>query len=538
MHYCQYLTVFALLFKHPIMAGISKSSSMATKKPKKTSNRKGQLSYKTPNTKVFLVLFTLLFAAIGSYFVLLSKAATPSLTWAPPTGYTSYPIKNVSVSSTTQTISGGGGDLWVKLPSSPTGPINLTNCHNVVIIGGQINIPAGTGPSVPDVRGIYINGCTGIVHIEGVYINGDIATAEGDGIAIQAPNAIVQIQNVRINKLYGGQDTAVHNHSDIIQPWGGVKELRVDRLTGTSNFQGLQINDDTGHIGKVTVKNTNVGDSGVAPPTSNGGYYFWLKCDTGTTYSFDNVYLQPRSGRTLSNSIYDSNNGSCGFSATSTTASFKNGAVSGTITYGKPASGDFVPAGSVGIGYTTVGVAPTPTTTPVTPTPTPVTPPPTNPTTPTPTTPPPSTPVTPTPTPVTPPVITSPKSPPATPGVPPAPVTGTVTIKQPAVPNAVKTEVYVDNKLKTTVNDTTTASINTAQLSNGNHTVTVKTTDAAGNTTESSTTMDVGNPLMTQVLGQATTKNGKIIIGSLTGVIILGALMAFNVLPIPFLRFG
>ena len=59
----------------------------------------------------------------------------------------------------------------------------------------------------------------------GVYINGDIATAEGDGIAIQAPKAIVQIQNVRIYKLYGAltPPTQPLRHYSAL---GGVKELR------------------------------------------------------------------------------------------------------------------------------------------------------------------------------------------------------------------------------------------------------------------------------------------------------------------------
>jgi hypothetical protein len=502
----------------------------AKKKQKSQKTRRFHLSSKA---KVIAV-FVLLFACVGSYLAFFAGAAQVTLTWAPPTGYQSYPVKNVSVSSSTQTISGGGGDMWVKLPSSPTGPINLTSCRNVVIIGGQINIPAGSGPASPDIRGIYINGCTGTVHIEGVYINGDIATAEADGIAIQSPQAIVQVQNVRINKLYGGQDTAAHNHSDIIQPWGGVKELRVDYLTGTSNFQGFQINDDTGHIGKVIIKNTNIGDSGVPPPTSNGGYYFWLKCGTGTTYSFSNVYMQPRSGRTLGNSIYDSNSGACGLSATSSTASFSNNTVSGTIAYGKPAAGDFVPAGSVGIGYTAAGVAPAPVTpppattpTPPTPPPTPVTPPPTTPTTPV--TPPPAT----TPTPPTPPVITSPGSTPPVPGEPTPPVQGTITIAQPTVINPVKTEVYVDNKLKSTVENSSSVSLNTGQLSNGSHTVTVKTTDTAGNTTESTADIEVSNSLLTQVLGQATTKPAKI---AISGFVFAGLGLASYIYILPRFR--
>lgn len=301
-------------------------------------------------------------ASNGSYVKFGSTAPvnTAKLTWSPPAGYQSYPVKNVSVSSTTQTVSGSGGDMWVKLPSSATGPINLTNCRNVVIIGGQINLPPGTGPSVPDIRGIYINGCTGTVYIEGVYINGDVATAEGDGIAIQAPSATVIVQNVRIEKLYGAYDTTQHNHSDIIQPWGGVKTLLVDHLTGSSNYQGFQINVDAGPIETETFKNVNIGDSGVAPLESKGGYYLWLSCGSGTTYTFTNTYLKPRaaypslglSARTLSNSITE---GGCGMSVANNVASFSHADFNGVINGGVPPAGDFVPMGVAGLNYVSPG---------------------------------------------------------------------------------------------------------------------------------------------------------------------------------------
>lgn len=290
-----------------------------------------------------------------------SSAGSAKLTWSPPSGYQSYTVKNAAVSTATQSISGAGGDIWVKLPASATGPITLTNCRNAVLIGGQINIPPNSGPGT-DMRGIYINGCTGTIYIEGVLINGDISTAEGDGIAINAPSATVIVQNVRVEKLYGGYDTALHNHSDIIQPWGGVKTLQVDHLTGSTNYQGLQINVDTGPIETETFKNVNIGDSGVAPVDNKGGYYLWLSCGQGTAYSFSNVYIKPRvaypssgaSARTLNSSIYDTNS-DCGMSASSSTATFTSTDISGQVYAGTPPAGDFVPVGTAGLGYVSPG---------------------------------------------------------------------------------------------------------------------------------------------------------------------------------------
>jgi hypothetical protein len=368
---------------------VNKGKPMAAKKA--PSSKKSSVKKSNKNQGVFnriqfkptvLVLSVLLFALVGAYFLFSSKAAAPTLTWAPPSGYQNFPVYNVAVSSANnQNLDGKGGDMLIKMPSSPTGPITIKNCKNAVLIGGQIDIPKNTGSASPDVRGVYITGCTGTVHVEGLYINGDIATAEADGVAINAPDAIVQLQNLRIHKLYGGYDTGSHNHSDIVQPWGGVKELRIDYMTGSSNYQGFQINDDINHIGKVIIKNTNIGDSGVASADGKGGYYVWLKCGTGTTYSFSNFYVQPRSGRSLSSTIYDSSS-ACGMNANSTSASFSNSTVSGTVTAGKPASGDFVPAGVAGTSYkspgyggTSTGSGGTTTTTPTTPPTTPTTPP-------------------------------------------------------------------------------------------------------------------------------------------------------------------
>lgn len=278
--------------------------------------------------------------------------STSDLTWAPPTGWQNYTVKNVTSATSLTTIDGGGGNVLIKLPTtSAVGPITIQNCANAVLIGGQINLLGSAKVNNADQRAIYIKNCTGIVHIEGVYINGDRAGAEGDGIAIDADFAIVQVQNVRIHKLYGGEDKAIHNHSDIIQPWGGVKELRVDRLSGTSNYQGLQINSDLGPIGTVTIKNTNVGDSGVAPPTSAGGYYVWLKCASGTKYTFTNAFVKPRGSFTLDRTIWDGSY--CNMVVNGNVASFTHSDITSgsSWTKGDPPNGDFVPAGSVGLNY-------------------------------------------------------------------------------------------------------------------------------------------------------------------------------------------
>ena len=75
-------------------------------------------------------------------------------------------------------------------------------------------------------------GQTGTVHVEGLLIDnagGDLT----EGIQINAPDAVVQIENCRIKGIHARDEVNfTDNHPDLIQPWGGVKALRVDRFDG------------------------------------------------------------------------------------------------------------------------------------------------------------------------------------------------------------------------------------------------------------------------------------------------------------------
>jgi hypothetical protein len=102
--------------------------------------------------------------------------------------------------------------------------------RNIVIIGGRIT-PNTTGSWQG--RGLTLKNQTGTVHIEGVLIGPAV-----DGIIISAPQAIVQIQNVRINVSALNHDWSLA-HPDVIQTWSGPKEVRMDRLTASSDYQGF-----------------------------------------------------------------------------------------------------------------------------------------------------------------------------------------------------------------------------------------------------------------------------------------------------------
>jgi hypothetical protein len=275
------------------------------------------------------------------------------LSWAPPAGYEGYPVKQVTAAGSLNTVNGGGGDVLIKLsPSRAVGPVAITNCRNAVLIGGQIDVLPSSEVGGSDQRGIYVRNCTGTVHIEGVRINGAVAGAESDGIAVSAPDAVLQIQNVRVEGMMGGKSS---NHADVFQPWGGVKEFRIDRLSGSTNYQGLHIGVDLGSIGRGTIRNTNIASSEVGP-VDKGGQFLWMDCNA-YPMTLDNVYVAGRADRSFGTSIWpQADDGGCPANIAAGVATWpKYSSLVGSVHDGRPGSGDFVPAGTVGVGYSSPG---------------------------------------------------------------------------------------------------------------------------------------------------------------------------------------
>jgi len=287
-----------------------------------------------------------------------SPAAEP-LRWAPP------PLvdpKTIELGNGyTHTSLSPSRDYVVKLPATKkVGGTWLDGGHNVVVIGGEITIPAGTAPgarSDAQRRAIYIRGATGTVHIEGVKIDGS-GGGEMDGVDIAAPEATVQLENLRMEGLRGGFSSF---HADLVQPWGGVGDLRIDRLSGASNYQGLFLKPDLGPIGQVEISNTDLAAT-TEGPLDKGGTMLWLTSGTGSCSSFplslSNVFIAPRPGLTLERAIWPSNSSGLGCEARgAAVATWPDLAVSGSVQEGTPAAGSFVPDGVAGVGYRSPGYA-------------------------------------------------------------------------------------------------------------------------------------------------------------------------------------
>jgi hypothetical protein len=228
------------------------------------------------------------------------------------------------------------------------GTVRITGGHNVVMIGGRIALPQLS--AIP--LGLGIKNSTGTVHVEGVEFDGT-SGREMDAIQIMAPDAVVQVENVRANGLLGTYDT---NHSDVIQPWGGVRALRVDRLTADSNYQGIFTRPDQGAIGSVDLRHVDLTFNN-SQATASGGYLLWMTtgCDMAPT-TLSDVFIQPRSGKSVGAAVWPpTSDPTCPAKLTGTHVTWPSLPVSGAVTGGAPADGAFVPTGVAGPGYVSPG---------------------------------------------------------------------------------------------------------------------------------------------------------------------------------------
>ena len=250
-------------------------------------------------------------------------------------------------------------DYIIRMPATPLrAGLALVGGRNVVMIGGEINIPWQSSGTIASRTMLLIRGATGIVHIEGLKGGGaDIS----EGIQIDAENAIVQLQNIRIDNIHARDQVGfTDNHPDLIQTYGNVRELRVDRFTGSSDYQGVLLKADyNGAHGTVTIRRMNI----IGLPTAR--YLWWANTQSGAgRVTLDNVWVDVPTQRSggLGRSVWPDINGTSPNRATvqrdasgveyATWPTAMVPQIVGQVNEGLPLGGDFVPANSVGIGYT------------------------------------------------------------------------------------------------------------------------------------------------------------------------------------------
>jgi hypothetical protein len=248
--------------------------------------------------------------------------------------------------------------------STTLGGVAFSGGRNVVVMGGHITVPwAGTKPTIEARRALFFYRQVGTVHVEGTLIDnagGDLS----EGIQIDAPQAIVQIQNVRITGIHArDQKGFTDNHPDLIQPYGGVRELRVDRFSGSTDSQGIFLRAAYAPIGRVDLRRVDM--TGTNANLKRIFHHFGGETGTIPT-SLTDVWVTPQPGDTLYSSVLAENKAGQVFTHTMTaaglTASWPNyrdakGAlvINGAIRAGMPPGGSWVPAARVGLRYVSPG---------------------------------------------------------------------------------------------------------------------------------------------------------------------------------------
>jgi hypothetical protein len=183
---------------------------------------------------------------------------------------------------------------------------------------------------------LYLKGQTGTVHIEGLRMAGpDIS----EGIDLdQRLGAIVQIENVRIDGIHARDETGfTDNHPDLIQTWAGPAELRVDGLTGSSDYQGFTFNPmqygTQAPPRLFDLRQVNI------VGTSTAGYLLWKS--SVFPISTTDVWVQPNPNKSWTRTLWPN------------VAAWPN------VNKGVPAAGDFVAASTAGTAYSSPGYAAT-----------------------------------------------------------------------------------------------------------------------------------------------------------------------------------
>lgn len=316
------------------------------------------------------------------------------LTWAPPqcgdaehrcvdlylrnTGSHQTPLLNDST------------DYRIHLPTNGplVGGITIIGGRRVLIIGGEIDLTYPCSDDASDCTGIYIaKKSPGAVFVEGVWIHnsayiertcpGGASSASqtcssGHGIDVNTTNNgvinvnTITLENIRIDGISGCSGGGHRDHADVFQPYQAPDDtIRIDRMTGVTNCQGLQLDPDLAYSvwhmfpASITVQDVNI-DLTFNPYRGRvEGYTWWLTyglgCISGPIFLSDDYSGGPQTDPAPARVWPDPANHVCGARYSNGAFSWTEPAIHGTIRGGAPSGGDFVPLGSVGIGYLSPG---------------------------------------------------------------------------------------------------------------------------------------------------------------------------------------
>ncbi len=245
-----------------------------------------------------LRLATVLALVVPSFTSAFASASAPDpdprLSWAPPR-LDSPTVVEVSASNHVLRLD-PTRDYLIRMPAtklSVLGGLVIVGGHDVVLIGGAITIPSWGLVHPTDNRGLYLKNQTGTVHIEGLLID-DSGGALSEGINVNAPKATVQLENVRVERLHARDEARFgDNHPDLIQSWAGPAELRVDRFTGTTDYQGIYLAPqelgERSQPRRIDLRRVNIAT------TASARYLLWQ--EGSAPLRLDDVWITPNPGR-------------------------------------------------------------------------------------------------------------------------------------------------------------------------------------------------------------------------------------------------
>jgi hypothetical protein len=353
-----------------------------------------------------LVLALLLLTA-GSLLLMRRDRPEQTLTWTPP-GYPEYPgYVTVNLPSSGGSLElDDGKDYRLVPPSVPiSGHTDVSGGRNLVTIGGHCHIPdQGHGASAISRRCLTFRDDGGetsgrTIHVEGWYADGPDLT---EGIDLATPSAIVQLQNVRIERIVsrGHEDLNDLNayegkgsHPDLLQPFGGASEIRIDGFTGRSGYQHFWLRwnppeDPPVDDKKYLFRRVNTEAISYVGADDGRTYYGhsgwgWYRDESPQLFLEDGTVWHkhhPRSSTRTFKGSFRNQEWTLGRNpdyepqiATDSTGAYAyyldkavnangrpavrnfNDTAAGRVYSGLPPGGDYVPKGSVGVGYESPG---------------------------------------------------------------------------------------------------------------------------------------------------------------------------------------
>lgn len=314
------------------------------------------------------------------------------LNWAPPScGDRDHRCITLDLENTgsRQTPSlDNNTDYRIYLPSSGplVGGITITGGRHVQIIGGEIDLTYPCSNDKSACIGIYIaKNSPGAVFVEGVWISnasaigptcpgGASSTVQtcstGDGIDVNtADNGKINVntitlENIRIDGISGC--SGYGDHADVFQPYQAPDDtIRIDRMTGVTNCQGLTLDPDLAYsrwhtsTASITIQDTNVDVVSNPYWGTVRGIAWWLTygtgCKSGLIFLTNDYSSAPRTDPTPSGIWPDPGTDTCGARGSRGVVSVPDPSIKGSIRTGVPAGGDFVPRGAAGLGYRSPG---------------------------------------------------------------------------------------------------------------------------------------------------------------------------------------